>query len=313
MGSVVSESSGNNQRAKLVAATANRLRLVQSDFADEAEQVRKDYLSDEIQRALGTLIPGERKPFLEELKQFFPTWDAKVEVRTEKAPVVQTTTDQKELKDPGFLVSRLCALAPALKDQQKQAIIEELRRHGLAPSAVVGWPEKEATALRAKLQAGPKDALEPGHVLDLLTLMVELTASLDQVVWTTWRTIAPKSAMRRPAGLMKNMARFAGADPDVPRGQVSQDLERLRQLVAAIVAAIGNAGRQFAHNYATKFSPTEIEGLAAMERGGMLVSKEVKNWRKYVELSAGRDEAMIESEIMAAIAEYAESLMKGRG
>src|SRR5882672_1382184 len=173
MGSVVSESSGNNQRAKLVAATANRLRLVQSDFADEPEQTRKDYLSDEIQRALGTLIPGERKAFLEELKQFFPTWDAKVEVRTEKAPVVQTKTDQGELKDPGFLVSRLGALAPALKDQQKQAIIEELRRAGLAPSAVVGWPEKEAAALRAKLQAGPKDALEPGHVLELLTLLVE--------------------------------------------------------------------------------------------------------------------------------------------
>ena len=68
MGSLVSESSGNNQRSKLVAATANRLRLVQSDFADEPEQVRKDYLSDEIQRALGTLIPNERKAFLEELK-----------------------------------------------------------------------------------------------------------------------------------------------------------------------------------------------------------------------------------------------------
>ncbi len=315
MGSVVSESGGNNQRSKLVAATANRLRLVQSDFADEPEQVRKDYLSDEIQRALGTLIPNERKPFLEELKQFFPTWDRNVELGNEKqkVQVVQTTTDQKELKDPSFLVSRLAELAPSLSEQQKHAIIEKLRQVGLAPSAVVGWPEQPANALRSKLQAGPKDALEPGHILELMTLLVELTASLDQVVWTTWRTIAPKSAIRRPAGLLKNMARFAAADPDVPRGQVSQDLERLRQLVAAIVAAIGNAGRQFAHNYATKFSPTEIEGLAAMERGGMLVSKEVKNWRKYVELSAGRDEAAIESEIMEAIAAYAESLMKGRG
>ena len=160
----VSESSGNNQRAKLVAATANRLRLVQSDFADEPEQVRKDYLSDEIQRALGTLIPNERKAFLDELKQFFPTWDAKVEVRTEKVAVA-TPTDQKELKDPGFLVSRLAELAPQLSEQQKHAIIEKLRQVGLAPSAVVGWPEKEAAALRAKLQAQPKDSLEPGHVL----------------------------------------------------------------------------------------------------------------------------------------------------
>lgn len=308
----VSESGGNNQRAKLVAATANRLRLVQSDFADEPEQVRKDYLSDEIQRALGTLIPNERKPFLEELKQFFPTWDAKVDVRTEKPAAVATPTDQKELKDPGFLVTRLAELAPSLNEQQKHAIIERLRQAGLAPSAVVGWPEQQAAALRAKLQAGPKDALEPGHVLELLTMLVDVTTSLDQVVWTTWRTIAPRSAIRRPSGLIKNMARFAASDPEVPRGQVTQDVERLRQLVAAIVAAIGNAGRQFAHNYATKFSPTEIEGLAQMERGGMLVSKEVKNWRKYVELAAGRDEASIEAEIMEAIAAYAESLMTRR-
>src|SRR5438105_2779741 len=116
LGVSVSESSGNNQRSKLVAATANRLRLVQSDFADEPEQVRKDYLSDEIQRALGTLIPNERKPFLEELKQFFPTWDANVEVKTEKPAVVATPTDQKELKDPGFLVSRLAELAPKLSE-----------------------------------------------------------------------------------------------------------------------------------------------------------------------------------------------------
>ena len=107
-------------------------------------------------------------------------------------------------------------------------------------------------------------------------LCVELTASLDQVVWTTWRTIAPKSQIRRPAGLIKNMARFAAADPDVPRGQVSQELERLRQLVAAVVAAIGNAGRQFAHNYATKFSPTEIEGLAARLKAAATVSRWIR-------------------------------------
>src|SRR5258706_3424009 len=156
MGLVVSETSGNNQRSKLVAATANRLRLVQSDFADEPEQVRKDYLSDEIQRALGTLIPNDRKAFLDELKQFFPTWDAKVEVRTEKPAVVATPTDQKELKDPGFLVSRLAELAPRLNEQQKQAIIEKLRQVGLAPSAGGGWSGKKRAAPRGEVPAGAK-------------------------------------------------------------------------------------------------------------------------------------------------------------
>src|SRR5258706_12837970 len=156
MGAFVSESSGNNQRSKLVSATANRLRLVQSGFADEPEQVRKDYLSGEIQRAVGTLIPNERKPFLEELKQFFPTWDAKVEVRTEKPAVVATPTDQKELKDPGFLVSRLAELAPHLNEQQKHAIIEKLRQVGLGPSAGGGVAGEKGAAPRGEMPAGAK-------------------------------------------------------------------------------------------------------------------------------------------------------------
>jgi hypothetical protein len=43
----------------------------------------------------------------------------------------------------------------------------------------------------------------------------------------------------------------------------------------------------------------------------MFASKESKCWNKYRELATGRDEASIEAEIMQAIAEYAESLMKG--
>jgi hypothetical protein len=311
----VSEATPIRDRAKLAAATANRLRLVQTDFADESEQVRRDYLADEIQRALSSIVPSERQEFLEELSSRFPTWDAQVDLggSRQHASVVQTPTDQKELQDPSFLVSRLIELSPKLSQQQKDALVHKLREAGLAPAAVVEWPEQPAQMARTKLQAGPRDPLDPGRVLELLSLEAEFTASLDQLVWTTWRTVAPRSQIRRPQGLLKNMARFASGDPDVARGQVTMDLDKLRQLVAAIISAISQAGRQFAHNHAVKFSPQEIEALAAMERGGMLVSKEVKCWRKYVELAAGRDEASIESEIMQAIADYAESLMKGLG
>lgn len=311
----MSDTTSIKDRAKLVAATANRLRLVQTDFADEPESVRRDYLSDEIQRALGSIVPSERQEFLEDLSARFPTWDAKVELRggAEPQQVVQTPTDQKELKDPSFLVSRLIELAPQLNQQQRDALVQKLREAGLAPAAVVDWPEQPAQLARQKLQAQPREPLDPGRVLELVSMMTEFTMSLDQLVWTTWKTVAPRSQIRRPMGLLKTMAKFAGGDPDTARGAVSMDLDRLRQLVAAIISAISQAGRQFAHNHAVKFSPTEIEALASMERGGMLVSREVKCWRKYVELSAGRDEASIEGEIMQAIADYAESLMKGLG
>jgi hypothetical protein len=303
------------ERAKLVAATANRLRLVQTDFADESDQVRRDYLADEIQRALQSIVPSEREAFLRELEERFPTWDQKVEMggNGQKQAVVQTPTDMKELQDPSFLVTQLVKIAPKLTDQQRDAVIRKLQDAGLSAAGGMDWPAQQAALAKQKLQAAPTDPLDPANVLETLALLAEFTASLDQLAWTTWRTVAPRSQIRRPMGMMKTIARFAGGDRDVPRGQVTQDLDRLRQLIAAIISAISQAGRQFAHNHAVKFSPQEIEALAAMERGGMLISKEVKCWRKYVELAAGRDEASIESEIMQAIADYAESLMKGLG
>lgn len=307
---------GRGTAAALAASLANRLRLIQTDFADESEEARRGYLADEIERTLGTLVPGEREAFLERLKELFPTWDGNVRVpgggADGQASNVQAPADAKELKDPSFLVSRLVELAPSLSAQQREALTARLAEAGLVASGGnFEWPAEHAQALRTKLQAPQQQALDAARVLELLGMMVEFTGSLDQLVWTTWRTIAPRSAVKRSAGMLKTIGRFAAADHDVPRGAVAQDLDRLRQLVAAMISAISQAGRQFAHAHAAKFNPDEIESLAAMERGSMFASKESKCWNKYRELATGRDEASIEAEIMQAIAEYAESLMKG--
>jgi hypothetical protein len=314
----VSESNPSKERpgrataAALAASLANRLRLIQTDFADEGEDARRGYLADEIERTLGTLVPGEREAFLERLKELFPTWDGNVRVpgggggANGQPSNVQAPADAKELKDPSFLVSRLVELAPSLNAQQREALTARLAEAGLVASGgKFEWPAEHAQALRTKLQAPPQQALDAARVLELLGMMVEFTGSLDQLVWTTWRTIAPRSAVKRSAGMLKTIGRFAAADHDVPRGAVAQDLDRLRQLVAAMISAISQAGRQFAHAHAAKFNPDEIESLAAMERGSMFASKESKCWNKYRELATGRDEASIEAEIMQAIAEYA--------
>ena len=57
--------------SKHVAATANRLRLIQIDFADESPEVRRGYLSEEIERALAEVLPEERQTFLQELMNRF--------------------------------------------------------------------------------------------------------------------------------------------------------------------------------------------------------------------------------------------------
>ncbi|MFI5379855.1 MAG: hypothetical protein ACHRHE_11195 [Tepidisphaerales bacterium] len=305
----------NRDRDKLLGATANRLRLIQADFADETEQVRRDYLTDEIQRALSGLVPEERGTFLKELADRFPTWDQKVDISTKPAGRTQGLMDFEELKDPGFLMSRLLELVPQLSPIARDAITSQLQKAGLAPTGNSEFPADVVAAMRPKLQLQASETPTAANILELAGLLAEFAASLDQLIWQTWRTISPRSTIRPPRQMTRTLGRFAIADRDTPRGQVNQDLERTRQAVAAIISAISQASKVFAHNYAAKYAPAEVEGLANMEGGWSLGSKEAKNWKKYLELAPSKDavgfEAAIENEIRQALADYAESLMRG--
>lgn len=301
-------------QARLLAATANRLRLIQVDFADEAADVREGYLHDELQRALAKLSPDQRQPFIEELRARFPTWDSKVDITAPKAAAAptQSATDARELRDPSFLVTRLVELAPNLTEEQRRALVGRLAEANLAPPASGDLPAAQVTALKAKLGMAAADNLDAARTLEMLTDLVTLASSLDQLVWSAWRQVAARSTLRRQNPLQRTMARYAAGEQDLTRGNISQDIERLRQLTASLVAAIGQIGRQFMQRYLHKFHPDEVQAIVQTEKaGGMFVSEEVKCWRKYKELARSLDEATVESEIQQAVAEYAETLIKG--
>jgi len=269
-------------------------------------------MSDVVERSLAGLSPPDRESFLTDLEAVFPSWDGNVKVVDSGATSAAAPADQRELKDPSFLVARLAELAPTLTEVQRRVLTDRLREAGLAPAPSAGpaWPEESLEKLKSKLQmrTGEPDA---ARLLELTTTLVELAGSLDQLTWNTWKTVSPRSALRRPAPLVQSMGRFVSGEAEVGRGQVAQDVERVRQLTAALISAVSQVGRQFAQGHLAKFSPTEIASLAGMEGGGLLVSKEVKCWRKYVELAGALDESAIEAEIMQVLATYAESLMKG--
>lgn len=308
----VAELKRSEEQTRLVAATANRLRLIQSDLADESAEVRREHMAEVVERSLKGLAPDDRESFLTELEAAFPSWDGNVRVVDTGPSAAAAPADQRELKDPSFLVARLAEIAPTLTDVQRRVLTDRLREAGLAPQASAGpaWPDEALDKFKAKLQLrdGEPDA---ERVLDLVTMLAEAVSSLDQLTWTTWKTVSPRSAVRRPAPLGQSMGRFVAGDSEVGRGQVAQDVERVRQLTAALISAVSQIGRQFAQGHLAKFSPTEIAALAGMEGGSLLVSKEVKCWRKYVELAGALDESAIEAEIMQVLAAYAESLMKG--
>ncbi|MGB2863512.1 MAG: hypothetical protein WBC05_09335, partial [Sedimentisphaerales bacterium] len=119
-----------------ILETANRLRLIQVDFADESEQTRAAYLCEEIEKALNSVLPDERNEFLGRLLEKFPagsfiTQAISTETTVENPPAV----DESELKNVDFLVRNLMEIAPTLSEDQKSFVDKSLQEAGLRPKA----------------------------------------------------------------------------------------------------------------------------------------------------------------------------------
>jgi hypothetical protein len=299
--------------SRLIAATVNRLRLIQVDFADQPQEIRENYLADEVEHALAKLLPDQRAVFLQELKERFPTWDGQVAISApSQQSGTQSASDTKELHDFTFLVARLVQLAPTLTEEQRKTAITRLSEAGLAEKGTgPEWPAQPVKVLKTKLQLTDRDQLDATRLIELLSELVAFSSSLDQLVWATWKQVAPKSDMKRPTPVQRSFGRFVAGDQDISRSQVAADVDRLRQLMAGLISAIAQAGNLFAQRHVGKFSVANIEAYAD-KMPGMMVGKEVKCWRQYKELATAMDIQTIEIEIQNAIAEYTETLIRGR-
>jgi len=302
--------------SRQAAQLANRLRAIQVDLADHNSQTRQEYISDEIKRILADIPPTQRPEFLSTLAEHFPSWDDNVVARQrigsggQTETIVGSKTDAAELQDPAFLVQRLCELAPKLPQAQKEALVARLTDAGLAPASGPAWPTEPLTKLAARLQLD--DGLQPhaGHTLELLQMLSELAMSIEQIAWNMWKAIVPNSNLKRGTPLQRLMSRFLADDPDVPRGQVSQELERLRKINAALLSSVGQTGRQFAHKYAARLAPAEIEAAVRATPKKMFAGIEVSCWKKYTDLAVEHlDEAAIDHEIREIVREFVESVI----
>ncbi len=302
--------------SRQAAQLANRLRAIQVDLADQSAQSRQEFISDEIKRVLAEINPVQRPELLSALAEHFPSWDdnvvarQKVDAAGQSHEMTASKTDAMELQDPAFLVQRLCELSARLPQAQKEALTARLAAAGLGGTTGPTWPAEPLSKLHSRLQLD--DGLEPhaGHSLELLQMLAELTMSIEQIAWNMWKTIVPASQLRRGVALQRLMSRFLADDPDVPRGQIAGELERLRKINAALLSAVGQTGRQFAHQFATKLLPSEIEAAVRSGPKKMFAGIEVSCWKRYCELATeSLDEAAIDHEIREIVREFVESVI----
>jgi hypothetical protein len=297
-----------------VLETANRLHLIQVDFADESEQARMDYLCEEIERALKIVLPEERNEFLQRLQERFPIGNiATLPMLKEQEDKSISVTDKTKLQDVDFLVHSLLEIFPKLPANQKESVTKRLQQIGSDSQVRVNYSDESIGKLRNKLQLGDKPDFDTDRLAELIVLLANFVYKLEPLVWNTWRQLSPRSSIRRSSELKKTIGQFLSNDSNISQEHVENELKELQQLTAAVITAIGRVGSQFAKHHLAKFSPSEISSLVKMEHRSVLVSHEVKCWRKFLELSDTLNEDSIEMEITKAIVNYVESLVKGLG
>ncbi len=301
-----------------MAAAANRLRLIQIDFADESPEVRRGYLAEAVEGALAEVLPDQREAFLRELMERFPTWDPNVVITAPQAPapMVQSRTDERELQDPSFLVGRLVDMAPQLTEEQKEGLIGQLRAAGLAPQPQALLPEEPLKKVREVLGLKPGSPLDTTRLLGLVASLTDFVCSLDPLVWRTWGKMAPTSRFQSIATLRHLLSRYAAGDQAVTDAQAEDDVLKLRHLIAAVVVAVGQAAKIAATDVAASFmaplAPTKIQDLVRFEKGSIFVAEEVKCWRKYKDLASKITDTAVEGTINEKVQRFVEELMKRR-
>jgi hypothetical protein len=213
-----------------------------------------------------------------------------------------------------MLVEKLIGMLPELSDDERDAAADQLAAAGLASHPGAAWRADVLNALVAGLALKNDEIPDLNRVAELALLMTEFSTTIQQLTWTTWRTIAPHATMRRGGLTQKSLARFVAGQPDITREAVAADLTALRHMIASIISGISDVGHQFAASHLARFLPAEIESAVDAEGGGgMFKNKAALCWRKYGELSESLDPTAIESEIRRVIAEHAEHLLKALG
>ncbi|MBV9272285.1 MAG: hypothetical protein JO333_00175 [Verrucomicrobia bacterium] len=287
---------------------AARLRMLQTSFADDSAATRQEYLAEEIERSLKNVVDNRRAAYLDALALRFPGPEriGIVPANTAPAPIEPVKRTVEEL------VEELLGRAAEFTEEGKARLVERFRSLGL-----LGEPDRGLDLppeLRGKLGLNPDQALDEERMNKLLAALLETVAALDQVTWNLWKTIAPKSVVRRPSGegCRRIIGRYVSGDREVATLQITQMLERTRQLLAGLLSAIGTVGETFARRHLETFAPEKIRSTVDAASSGFLSNVEQKCWRRYLVLANELNGPAVEKQIVDAIVRYTEEIASGR-
>lgn len=291
-----------------------RLQMLQASFADDDASARTGYVEEEIEHALRDVPAGRRAAYLEALAERFPSW----EVRPSAAAAAQASAPAEALpSSPEELVNKLASMAGELSEDARWSLSYRLQQAGFAiavPAAGSSDTDEIPPELQKRLSLEPGLAIDRKRALRLTAVLIDLVVTMDQISWSLWKNLAPNSIVRRDPGPAGDLKKLAGpyllGDNEVSTTQLTQVLDKTRQLIAGLLAAIGATGEAFARQFLGRYSPQAIQELAEADPG-FFIGAEQKCWRKYIQVFNELSGVAIEKEITGTIAKYTENLILG--
>lgn len=281
---------------------AARLRVIQASFNDQSPEVRSGFLLEEIQRETKAVPESDRGEFLDALSLLFPT------VEAAPAPAPPLPPPEPAPLSTVELVDALIETFQGATTEERSLIHDRLRAAGLL--VTVSESPAIPAELRGKLGLRPEEPLDPERYRKLFVTLAELVLTLDHVIWSIWRKLAPKSAVKRESTDQFRMllGRYLQGDREVASYQIAQFLERTRQLTVALVSGFGSAGEAFARWYLSSYAPQKIRNSVETGSHGFLANVEQRCWRRYVELAEGLNGPLIEEQLANGVVSYVEEL-----
>jgi hypothetical protein len=284
---------------------AARLWMLQTSFADDPPETRREYLVEEIERSLKEVAESRREEYLAALMDRFPGPE-RFEFGSAAVPPPQTEAPKRT---PLQLVQELIAQIPQLPSETRVAIAQRLQAAGLLIPQTKGI--ELPAELIGKIGMTPDEPVDEERLAKVFAALFEMVVMLDHLIWSVWKNIAPKSALRRgtdTANLRRTIGRCLAGDREVATLQVTQILDKTRQLTAGLLSAIGPAGETYARQHLEKFAPDKIRTSIESKSPGFLGNIEQKCWRRYLELAGDLSGPVVEKQMVDAIVSYTEAL-----
>jgi hypothetical protein len=282
--------------------------MLQTSFADDPPAMRQEYLVEEIERSLKDIADSRRAEYLDALAHRFPGPE-----RIELVPPDPAATQAEPVKKTAEeLAEELLGRVEELTKKRKAELAGKFQTIGLAPPSSHGL--NLPLELRGKLGLTPDQPMDEERLDKLLAALLEMVVVLDNLIWNLWKTIAPKSVVRRDSGdgFQRTVGRYLAGDREVATLQVNQMLEKTRQLLAGLLSAIGPTGETYARRHLETFAPEKIRAAVEAASSGFLSNVEQKCWRRYVTLTGELNGPAVEKQIVDAIVSYTEEIVLGR-